>query len=217
MGAQGWNDPYDIIPESFREEYSDCDTVADALHRAGARRSTTCDDERERCPFCGSLSVEQRSARSHRLKADLSAWKCRAEGCRRGFDQPADENTIPMTDERADAFDWIDTDELADRDGRGDGPLFATLDEETRTALAIVLYRPWTDAGPSLRELGELFPNSRYWVGERNREWRDGDHRELVPDPTAADVEPITVDASSDATAVATDGGHVRRWDAYGT
>jgi len=102
-------------------------------------------------------------------------------------------------------------------DERGETPLFASLDERTRTALAIVLYRPWTDAGPSLRELGELFPNSRYWVGERNREWRDGEHRDLVPDPTAADVEPITVDESSGAIAVATDGGRVRRWDAYGS
>ena len=215
MGASDELDPYGIIPDSFLDDWG-ADTVPEALRKAEAAPSTTPDDERRRCPYCGGCQVRTKPDSYSSGHKRPEKFVCAKAGCRRHFDQPADENTIPMTDERADTFDWIDTDELADRDGRGDGPLFATLDEETRTSLAIVLYRPWTDAGPSLRELGELFPNSRYWVGERNREWRDGDHRELVPDPTAADVEPITVDDDSGATAVATDGGR-RRWEAYGS
>ena len=127
MGADEWHDPHDIIPEEFREEFGDSETVADALRRAEGRPSTTPDSERERCPFCGSLSVEQRSPRSHQLQPDLSAWKCRAEGCRRGFDSPADETTIPMTDERANPFEWIGDDEQHDPDDRTGPPLDGSL------------------------------------------------------------------------------------------
>jgi len=209
MGAEDWDDPHDIIPEEFRREFGDSETVADALQRAAARESTTPDSDQPCCPECYSTCVTPKSDSSTSSKQRKpGAWKCTE--CYEHFDERLDMNP------NATAFDWIDTDELADPDERGDSALFATLDERTRTALAIVLYRPWTDAGPSLRELGELFPNSRYWVGERNREWRDGEHRDLVPDPTAAEPEPIT-DASSDATALATDGGRRSRWDAFGT
>jgi len=124
-------------------------------------------------------------------------------------------NTFPNNTTHV-RFNFVTEDELADPDERGENPVFATLDEETRTALAIVLYRPWTDGGPSYRDMAPLFPHSHYWVGKRVREWKDGEHRELVPDPTA-EPDPITVDESSDATAVATDGGRRSRWDAYGT
>jgi len=217
MGAEDWDDPHGITTEQFRERYGDSPTLRDALRRAEARPSSTPESEQKRCAWCGSTQVSAKQSKSNHSQRHDGDFKCRRQGCRRHFDKPADDTTILMTDERAEPFEWVELDNMTDPDERGDSPLFATLDERTRTALAIVLYRPWTDAGPSLRELGKLFPNSRYWVGERNREWRDGEHRELVPDPTAADVEPITVDASSDATAVATDGGRRSRWDAYGS
>lgn len=215
MGAENWNDPHDIIPEQFRREFGDSETVADALRRAALRESTTPLGERPRCPECNSTHVSVKPSRVGETER-TERYKCGKSDCMARFEEPVFNTAIPMNDNRTYQFDWIDTAELADPDERGESALFATLDERTRTALAIVLYRPWTDAGPSLRELGELFPNSRYWVGERTREWRDGEHRELVPDPTA-EPEPITVDEQGGATAVATDGGRVRRWDAYGS
>jgi len=247
MGADEWHDPHDIIPEEFREEFGDSETVADALRRAEGRPSTTPDSERERCPFCGSLSVEQRSPRSHQLQPDLSAWKCRAEGCRRGFDSPADETTIPMTDERANPFEWIGDDEQHDPDDRTalDPPLVG-IDRETALEVALRLREPWRDAeAPSYTEIARYLPYADSWVGHRVREWRDGEHRDLVPDPTAepepapsndppidpraavarigGDYEELvaeragSTDASSDTGAVATDGGRRSRWDAYGS
>ena len=210
MGAEDWDDPHGLIPDQFREEFGDCETVVDALRRAAARESSTPDADRRCCPECYSLSVTPKSDSSMIDSAQRldGAWKC--SECFEHFDEPLNMNP------NATAFEWIDPDELRDADERGESPLFATLDEETRTALAIVLYRPWTDAGPSYRELRELFPNARYWVGERNREWKDGEHRELVPDPTA-EGEPSTADESSASAAVATDGGRRwRRWAAYG-
>ncbi|MDB2287134.1 hypothetical protein PM038_18115 [Halorubrum ezzemoulense] len=215
MGAEDWDDPHGITTPEFRERYGDSPTLRDALRRAERVASSTPESEQKRCAWCGSTQVYEKQAKSNHSQRHAGDFRCKRYGCRRHFDRPADDTTILMTDERADAFDWVEPSDTIDADERGESPLFATLDERTRTALAIVLYRPWTDAGPSLRELGELFPNSRYWVGERNREWRDGEHRELVPDPTD-EPDPITVDESSGATAVATDGGR-RRWDAYGS
>ena len=217
MGAEDWSDPYGIIPQSFRRRFGDYESVAEALQAAGAARSTTPESERPRCPYCGSLSVEQRTDRSHQMDSNLSVWKCRARGCRRGFDEPADETMIPLTDSRTDPFSWIDREELDDPDTRGEGALFASLDEETRIGLAIVLYRPWTDAGPSLRQLAALFPHTRYWVGERTREWKDGDHRDLVGAPRRDPDPSPEVDASASVEAAA-DGGTPRsRWAAYGS
>jgi hypothetical protein len=60
-----------------------------------------------------------------------------------------------------------------------------TLDDDTLAAIAIFCYRPWnhTDAEPSYRDIADSLPYSRDWVGSKVREWRDGDHREKVPDP----------------------------------
>jgi len=246
MGADDWHDPHDILPEQFREQYGDLETVADALRLAERQRSTTPDGERPKCPKCGSLSVEQRTERSQRYKSDISAWKCRASGCLHDFDTPAEETTIPMTDERTNRFEWIDDDEQREPDERSAlDPLFAGLNEQTRTGLAIALCQPWHDPGASYREAAVFFPHSRYWIGRRVREWRDGEHRELVPDPSAepdpapGDEPPIDPSvavariggdygelvpertesntASSGPTAVATDGGRRSRWDAYGS
>ena len=146
----------------------------------------------------------------------------------------------------ATAFDWIDTDELADPDEQGEleGPL-TDLGREQAVRYAILLRAPWDDADTlSYAKIATALPFGNSWVGHRVREWKDGEHRELVPDPTAepepapSNDPPIdpsvavariggnyeelverteSTDASSDATALATDGGRRRRWGAYGS
>jgi hypothetical protein len=216
MGAEDWDDPHDIIPEQFRERFGDSETVDDALRRAESQPSTTSLGERPRCPECNSTHVSVKPSRVGETER-TERYKCGKSDCMARFEEPVFNTAIPMNDNRTYQFDWIDTDELADPDERGESPLFATLDERTRTALAIVLCQPWHEPGASYREAAVFFPNSRYWIGRRVRAWKDGDHRELVPDPTAADVEPNTVDESSGPTALATDGGRRSRWDAYGS
>ncbi|WP_017344687.1 hypothetical protein [Halorubrum sp. T3] len=210
MGAEDWDDPHGLIPEQFREEFGDCETVADALRRAATRESSTPDAERRCCPECYSLSVAPKSDSSMSDSSQRldGAWKC-AE-CQEHFDEPLNMNP------KATAFEWIDPDELRDADERGMNALLAGLDRETLVAVAIVLREPWTDSGPSYSEIAGLLPYADSWVGHRVREWKDGEHRELVSDPTA-EGEPITVDEHTDAAAVATDGGRRRRWDAYGS
>lgn len=62
---------------------------------------------------------------------------------------------------------------------------------ERRQAIkyAIRLYRPWDeDSDTSQREVADTLLEDEYsesWVGNRIREWRDGDHRDLVEDPTS--------------------------------
>ena len=147
---------------------------------------------------------------------------------------------------KATAFEWIDSDELPDAAARG--RLTPSLDVDRKTAVryALLLRAPWRDDEPlSYPEIAAALPYEDSWVGHRVREWRDGEHRELVPDPTAepepapsndppidpsvavarigGDYEELvveraaTADESSGATAVATGGGRVRRWDAYGS
>lgn len=51
---------------------------------------------------------------------------------------------------------------------------------------AIRLYEPWNEnADKTYREVARVLDEySHAWVGERVREWQDGEYRELVPDPT---------------------------------
>jgi hypothetical protein len=209
MGADEWHDPHEILPVQFRQRYGDSETVADALRRAEARPSTTDPSERSCCPECYSIAITPKAPSMHVEQRRKGAWEC--SECHNHFDDPLDMNP------NATAFDWIDPDEISDPDERAplEGPI-SDLGDEWLRKLAIALYRPWTDDGPSYRDLGALFPYSHYWIGDRVREWKDGEHRNLVPAPTA-DPDPITVDdaPAASSAAVATDGGR-RRWDAYG-
>ena len=58
----------------------------------------------------------------------------------------------------------------------------------TQARTAIKANRPWDDdGGMSYREIAEnrdLVDYGKGWVGSRVQEWKDGQHRELVPDPT---------------------------------
>jgi hypothetical protein len=49
---------------------------------------------------------------------------------------------------------------------------------------AIRACKPWSDdKGMNYRDAAELVPFGKSWVGDRVREWRNGDHRHLVSDP----------------------------------
>jgi hypothetical protein len=217
MGEPDEEDPYGIVPPEFMDRFPEADTIGEALEIAGRQKSDTADDDRRRCPFCLSKQVSKKSGKYDPGNRRPETFKCTRAGCRRHFDKPADETTIPMTDDRTDPFSWIEREDLDDPDTRGEGPLFGSLDEERRIALAIVLYRPWTDGGPSLRELAPLFPHTRYWVGERTREWKAGDHRDLVGAPRReADPSP-EIDASASVETAADGGTRRSRWAAYGS
>ena len=239
MGAPDWTDPHGVIPETFRERYGDLETVADALRRAEARPSSTADDERSCCPECYSVAITPKSESVYSQPLRKGDWECNE--CHTHFDEPLDMNPNATT------FDWIESDELADPDEQGEleGPL-TDLGREQAVRYAILLRAPWDDADTlSYSEIATALPFGRSWVGERNREWRDGEHRELVPDPPAepepapsneppidpsvavaqigGDYDELVAervesnDASSDAAAVADGGRPPRRWAAYGS
>lgn len=94
-----------------------------------------------------------------------------------------------------DAFEWIETDDLTHPVVRHRRTIRGLTHDE-RVELAIRLYRPWEDDGPSYRDLETLFSYSRTWIGDRIREWKDdGDHHDLVAPPWP------TVDKPTAATA----------------
>jgi len=52
------------------------------------------------------------------------------------------------------------------------------------------LYKPWDDDDPTTyKDVADVIEGySKSWVGDRVNEWRDGDLRDLVPDPTEGDA-----------------------------
>lgn len=56
---------------------------------------------------------------------------------------------------------------------------------------AIRLYQPWDeDNDRTYKDVASVIEGySDSWVGNRVQEWRDGEHRDLVPDPTEDDSE----------------------------
>jgi len=196
-----------VVPADFCNRW-DAETPQEALAKAEqAPTSTT--GPRPACPGCGSVKIQPKTAVVEQSNQKPGDYRCTL--CNLHFDDP-DETKI-MKHDPINKFDWIGDDDLADPDERGFTPVLRGVDDETLTEVAIRVYRPWDDgAGPSYRDLAAIVPHGRYWVGDRVRAWKDGEYRELVADPTPS------VDASSDATAVATDGGAARsRWEAYGS
>jgi hypothetical protein len=214
MGADEWDDPHGLVPRAFKNTFPEHDSVRDALRQAERLPSSTPPEDRAgACPDCGSVAIGPIG--TGQGNGSANDWKCNE--CEHRFTDPKDTDMTHYDNMAHLRFNFVDDDELADPDERGMSPLFAGFDDETLAELAIRLYKPWSDGGPCYRELVELFPYGRKFIGNRVRAWKDGEYRDLVPDPTA-DPEPITVDdapaASSDA--VATDGGR-RRWEAYGS
>ena len=244
MASRDQTPAHEITPPEFLAEHLDefdadsdrvadvsTDELAEALRLAERQRSTTDYDTMPRCPECLTTELKIKSQSGYTSATSKGDYGC--HGCGAHFDEPraplaehpvehawkwlldqqtsrsAYLDTMPMNT----PFEWLSNCELTDPAERGSSPLFdhPALDDATLTELAIRLYRPWSDGGPSYRTLADLFPYSRTWIGDRVREWRDGEHRDLVERPGP------TVDDESDATALATDGGRRRRWDAYGS
>lgn len=73
-----------------------------------------------------------------------------------------------------------------DADGDGEEPANPEeIERREQIKVAIRLYKPWDDdTTHSYEEIaGALAAKSDTWVGNRVREWKNGKHRELVPDP----------------------------------
>lgn len=209
MGATDDVDPYGILDDlSFLDDW-DADTVEEALRKSEEAPSTTPESEFDRCPFCDSIRV-----RTKRQNRSMSHRRPEKYKCTNGhhFDKPGDENTIPMTSNRTNPFDWIDDDDLQSHDERGFTPVLRGVDDEVLTEIVLRVYRPWDHGDrPSYRDLAEIVPHSRDWVGSRVRDWKEGGYRELVDEP-APDVEETTTEP-----AVADGGEPSGRWAAYGS
>ena len=178
----------DIAPDDFLETWG-ASTYEEALAKAEEAPTTTPPEEVKRCPECHSQRVYPRDTdTSDGPPRDYdTAYVC---ANRHHFDNPvygdpaeADDDGVELAESDEsddDPFEWVDPDDLAEP------PIsrqLKQLDDRTLTALAIFLYAPWEDGGPSYRELSFVFPYSRQWIGERIRAWRDGEFRDLVADP----------------------------------
>jgi hypothetical protein len=227
MGAENWDDPYDLVPEAFKNTHPEADSVRDALRKAGRLPSSTPpEDRRGTCPECGSVGISPIG--TGQGEGSANDWKCNE--CENRFTEPNEPDMNQYDHTAHYRFQFLDEDDLVDPDRRTalDPPL-ADLDREELVEAVIRLYRPWSDDGPALADIARFVPYERYWVGERNREWEDGDHRDLVADPTADDATPDDATPSVDATleeptpdegpepAVADGGRGTRRWAAYGS
>jgi hypothetical protein len=162
----------DDLPEQVDAEVETVDDAVAYLHRQG--ESTTPDEEQPKCNVCLSKRVRSKPTDGAAHNAKDGEWVC--TDCRHHFDDP-------VYDDPEDAFRWVGEDVGA---RLVDPPIdrqLAQLDDRALTALAIYLYRPWEDAGPSYRDLEEIWPYARNWIGDRVREWKAGEHRDLVADP----------------------------------
>jgi energy-coupling factor transporter ATP-binding protein EcfA2 len=65
------------------------------------------------------------------------------------------------------------------------GPTADDVRRQEAIATTIRLCQPWGDDGHSYSEAAEIVGYSDSWVGDRVREWRRGDHRDLVAGPDA--------------------------------
>ena len=230
MGADDWHDPYGVIPEEFREEFRDADSVVEALRKAELDRGATPREEKPRCNSCRTVQIHLKRGPDMEHKIDTKyrcdnshhfdeprppLVECPVEHAWKWLDdQQRYRDTYTKTMPISTPFNWSTRSDLKDPADRI--PLRSGIDREQAVSIAIRLREPWNDADTlSYTEIAAALPYEDSWVGHRVREWRDGEHRELVPDPSA---EPITADESCGPTAVATDGGpRQRRWAAYGS
>jgi hypothetical protein len=93
----------------------------------------------------------------------------------------------------ASSFDVVLDGDLEDDEDDGPDPEDVARDEAIRTAVRAA--KPWTDDdGMSYRQIGRKNPQdddflvdySTSWVGDRVREWKEGQHRDLVDAPEGA-------------------------------
>ena len=90
-------------------------------------------------------------------------------------------------DQLIDSTSWDADEVFGDGEEEDDEPLSEEeIERRELTKVAIRLYQPWDeDAGHSYEDVASaIVDRGASWVGNRVREWRNGEHRELVPDPT---------------------------------
>jgi hypothetical protein len=205
------DDPREVVPDEFVESWGAA-SVEEALEKAEQAPTTTPTDERKRCPVCATQRVYPKPSKGDQSTRKPGEYVCanrhhfddpvygdpedldlREEEGEPDFegdgeDTDADDQEEKMEDTKPDSH--TDDEEPGSEGGEEDteNPVarrLGTLDDDTLAAIAIYCYRPWghTDADPTYQEIAGRLPYSRQWVGERVREWKDGDHREAVPDP----------------------------------
>lgn len=131
MGADEWHDPHGLVPEAFKNTFSEHDSVRDALRHAERLPSSTPPEDRAgACPQCGSVGISPIGTG----QGDGSAndWKCNE--CEHRFKEPDKPDMTRYDSTTHTRFNFVTEDELADPDDRDESPIFATLDAETRTA-----------------------------------------------------------------------------------
>lgn len=112
------HDPYDVVPPDFCENWNR-ETIPEALAVAETAESTTDESDQPNCPWCGSIQlVAVNYTNDNPAQQKGHNYRCKKQGCRRWTNDPAGENTIFATDERAEPFDWLTLEELADADER---------------------------------------------------------------------------------------------------
>lgn len=87
-------------------------------------------------------------------------------------------------EELIDSDSWDADDLTGDESGEEIDPEEQKRQQAIR--YAIRLYKPWQDSNdPTQKEVADVIEDySASWVGNRVREWKDGEHRDLVEDPT---------------------------------
>ena len=233
----------DFDADSDRVADVSVDQLAEALRIAERQPSTTDYDTMPRCPDCLSPGLKIKSQSAHTPATIQGDYGCHE--CQSHFDEPREPlaecpverawtwlldqhrhrtkhvDTMPINT----PFEWLSNSDLTDPAERStlDPPL-ADVDRETAVEVALRLREPWNDAETlSYTEIARYLPYADSWVGHRVREWRAGEHRDLVerPGPTVDDASSDGgqngTDSDLTTTALATDGGRRRRWDAYGT
>lgn len=111
-----------------------------------------------------------------------------SQGGQDTFDEDARFSGITDTREaypEHEASEFIITDEAGTDDEADDGPDAGDVRRQEAIKTVVQACQPWADdAGMSYAEAAHLVDYGNSWVGDRVREWRDGQHRDLVAAPT---------------------------------
>jgi len=112
-----------------------------------------------------------------------------SEGGQDGFTESEEYQGVTDTRESYDEHEasHFEVIEEQDDEDQGQTPEEARRQEAVATALRAV--KPWDDEeGMNYREAAELTPYSSSWVGDRVKEWRSGQHRELLNEEVPTDA-----------------------------
>jgi len=102
-----------------------------------------------------------------------------------GANDPYYEHLEGLKDELLDT-DEFDASQIHADDEEEEALSEDEIRRQERIETAIRLYQPWeAETEHSYEDVADAIPEyGREWVGQRIREWKRGEHRDLVPDPT---------------------------------